>query len=103
MCYSLAIDNATGADDMTKRYATTYSNGYTEQSSSAHEAVNWQNYDDDAQTFALSGKPVSAAEFYAAARAGVQAAWSKKNETHKRVRVLHGSSVAGYVEKWVRR
>jgi hypothetical protein len=87
---------------MAKRYATTYSSGYTEQSSSPHEAVNWGNYD-DAQTFALAGKPVSAAEFYAAARAGVQAAWDKKLETHKRVQVLHGNSVACYVEKWVRR
>ncbi len=86
---------------MTKRYATTYSNGHTSETSSAHEAVNFVNHDDQ-QTFALAGKPVSAAEFFAAARAGVQSAWDKKAETHKRVRVLHGSSVACYVEKWVR-
>lgn len=87
---------------MSKRFATTLSNGHTLESSSAHEAANWQNYD-DAQTFALSGKAVPAVEFYAAAHAAVQQAWDKKSETHKRVRVLHGSSVASYVEKWVRK
>lgn len=87
---------------MAKRYATTYSNGHTVETSSAHEAASWICYDDE-QIFALSGKPVSAAEFYAVVDAAIAAAWSKKNETHKRVRVLHGSSVANYVEKWVRR
>jgi ribose 5-phosphate isomerase RpiB len=87
---------------MPKRYATTYSTGYAEQTSSPHEAANWRNWDDQ-QTFALSGKPVSAEEFFAAARAAVQEAWDKKAQTHKRVRVLHGSSVASYVEKWVRK
>jgi hypothetical protein len=87
---------------MTKRYATTYSNGHTVETSSPHEAAGWQNYD-DAQTFALSGKPVSAVEFYAAARVACDAAWDKKNQTHKRVRVLYGNSVASHIEKWVRR
>jgi ribose 5-phosphate isomerase RpiB len=87
---------------MTKRYATTYSNGYTEETSLPYEARSFQHYD-DAQTFALSGKPVSAAEFYAAVDAALAARWAKKNETHKLVRVLHGSSVASYVTKWVRK
>ena len=87
---------------MTKRYSTTYSNGHTAESSSAHEAQNFGNYD-DAQTFFLSGKQVDAVEFFAAVCEAVQAAWDKKAETHKRVRVLHGSSAACYVEKWVRR
>ena len=89
-------------DIMTKRYATTYSNGHTVQSSSAHEARNFIHYD-EAQKFHLSGKPVSASEFFAAVDDAVQAAWDKKNETHKLIRVLHGSSAASYVKKWVRR
>ena len=87
---------------MAKRYSTTYSNGHTVETSSAHEAASWICYDDE-QTFMLSGKPVSPEEFYSSVRAAVDAAWDKKNETHKRVRVLHGSSVASYVNKWVRR
>lgn len=87
---------------MSKRYSTTYSNGHTDESSRAHDAINWHNYDDQ-QTFRLSGKQVTAQEFYAAVREAVEAAWDKKNETHKRVRVLHGSSAANYVEKWIPR
>ena len=87
---------------MAKRYATTYSNGYTEQSSSPHEARNF-HYFDDAQTFALSGKPVSAAEFYAAVDAAIGAAWVKKNETHKQISVQHGVTPFARVTKWVRR
>lgn len=67
---------------MAKRYSTTYSNGHTVETSRAHEANNWINYD-EAQTFRLSGKTVSAKEFYAAVRAAVEAAFEKKNETHK--------------------
>lgn len=87
---------------MPKRFATTYSNGHTVESSSAHEAANWINHD-EAQTFSVSGAPVSAIDFYAAARAAVQVALDKKLETHKRVRVLYGSSAASYVYKWVRK
>lgn len=85
-----------------KRFATTYSTGRTVESSSCHEARNFRNYD-DAQRFFLSGKPVEAVEFFAAVDVAVQSAWDKKSETHKRVRVLHGSSAACYVEKWVRK
>ena len=87
---------------MTKRYATTYSNGFTQETSSAHEATNFINYD-DGQVFKLAGKEVAADEFFSAAQAAVDAAWEKKNATHKRVRVLHGTSVASYVNKWVKR
>jgi hypothetical protein len=87
---------------MTKRYATTYSNGVTVETSSAHEALNIINYDDQ-QTFALSGAPVSAAEFYAAANEHAEQLLAKKSATHKRVRVLHGGSALNYVTKWVRR
>lgn len=87
---------------MTARYATTYSTGYTFETSSCHAARNVINYDDQ-QKFFLSGKQVSAKEFYAAANARAEELFAKKCETHKQVRVLHGSSSLGYVTKWVRR
>lgn len=87
---------------MTKRYATTYSNGYAEETSSPHEAQSFQYYD-DAQTFALSGKQVSATEFYAAVKSGVEAAFEKKNKTHKPISVQHGVTPFARVTKWVRR
>jgi len=87
---------------MPKRYATTYSNGHTVESNSPHEAINFGNYDDK-QIFLMTGEQCSPEDFFAAVNAAVDAAWDKKAETHKRVRVLHGSSVAGYVEKWVRK
>ena len=85
-----------------KRYATTYSNGHTVETSSAHEAHSFVNMD-GAQRFFLAGEQVSAVEFFAAAGAATQAAWDKKAETHKRVRSLYGSSIGCYVEKWVRK
>lgn len=87
---------------MAKRYSTTYSNGHTVETSRPHEANCWINYDDQ-QIFRLSGNVVTAEEFYFAVLKAVEAAWDKKNETHKRVRVLHGSSAANYVEKWIPR
>lgn len=87
---------------MTKRYATIYSNGFTQETSSAHEAVNFINYG-DGQVFKLAGREVDVAEFFSAARSAVDDAWEKKNTTHKRVRVLHGNSAACYVNKWVKR
>lgn len=85
-----------------KRYATVYSNGHAVESSSPQEAMNWLCYD-DAQTFALAGKPVSAVEFYAAARAAVQAKWDKKLETHKQVRVPDGVSGLVFKTIWIRK
>ena len=87
---------------MSKRYSTILSNGHKMESSSAHEASNWTNYD-VAQTFSLSGKSVTAEAFYAAVQEAVGAAWEKKNQTHKRVTVRHGSSAANYITKWARR
>ena len=83
-----------------KRYATTYSNGHTVETSLAHEANNIQNFD-DAQAFFLSGKSVTAQEFYAAAQKALDAKLAKKEQTHKKVRVLYGNSAACYVSKWV--
>lgn len=87
---------------MTKRYATTYSNGQTFETSSCHAARNIINYDDQ-QTFALSGVPVSAEEFYAAANERAAELFSKKCETHKQISVQHGATQFGRVTKWVRR
>jgi len=83
-----------------KRYTTKLSNGHIIETSLAHEASNIQNYD-DAQAFFLSGKPVTAQEFYAAAQQANDAKLAKKEQTHKKVRVLYGNSVASYVNKWV--
>jgi hypothetical protein len=85
-----------------KRYSTTYSSGHTVESSSPYEAFNWQHHDNE-QKFFLSGKPVSAEVFYAAIQQARQKDFDKKNETHKQVRVLYGSSVASYVTKWVKK
>ena len=83
-----------------KRYATTYSNGHTAETSFAYEASNIQNFG-NAQVFFLSGKPVTAQEFYATAQQALDAKLAKKEQTHKKVRVLHGSSAGCYVYKWV--
>lgn len=85
-----------------KRFATTYPNGHTVETSSAHEAQSIQNYG-NAQAFFLSGDPVSPVKFFSEVECAVGAAWDKKSTTHKRVRMLHGSSAASYVEKWVKR
>jgi hypothetical protein len=82
-------------------YATTYSNGHTAETSRAHEALNFQNFD-AAQAFFLSGKPVTAQAFYAAVKKSLDAALAKKELTHKKVRVLYGSSVGCYVYKWIK-
>ena len=87
---------------MTKRYSTTYSNGHTVETSSAAEAHNFVNYG-DGQTFRLAGVTVSAAEFFAAARSAMQAAFDRKSVTHKLVSVQHGATHFGRVTKWVRR
>jgi hypothetical protein len=85
-----------------KRYTTTYSNGHTEETSQWNEASQWVNYDDE-QKFFLSGKPVTSVEFYAAVQQAREAAFDKKNKTHKQVHVLYGSSAACYVTKWIPR
>jgi hypothetical protein len=87
---------------MTKRYATTYSNGHTVETSKASEAHNFVNYE-DAQTFRLDGATVSAAEFFAATKGAMEAAFDRKSVTHKLVSVQHGASQFGRVTKWVRK
>jgi hypothetical protein len=84
-----------------KRYSVTYQNGHRQETSSCHEAANFVNY--EGSTFFLSGRPTAPAVFFGEVSDACHAAWEKKAETHKRVRVLHGSSVASYVEKWVRK
>jgi hypothetical protein len=84
-----------------KRYATTYSNGHTVETSSCHEACNFPNH--GGQMFFLTGKEVTATRFYAAAEAAVQDAYAKKCETHKRVSVQQGATQFGRVTKWVRK
>jgi hypothetical protein len=85
-----------------KRYATTYSNGHTVEESNWVWASQWQNHDDE-QKFFLFGKPVSAEVFFAAIQQARQKDFDKKNQNHKQVCVLYGSSVACYITKWVRR
>lgn len=85
-----------------KRYQTTYSNGYSVETSSPYEANNFLNYG-DGQTFALSGKPVTAIEFYAAVADAIEAKYEKKCETRKRVRMRYGSSYLGYEWKWIKK
>lgn len=84
-----------------KRYAVEYPNGHRIETSSCHEAWNFTNF--DGTKYFLRGAEVPAEQFYADCSNQSAAKFAKKNETHKRVRVLYGSSVADYVEKWVRR
>jgi len=51
----------------------------------------------------LKGEEVSIEEFVAAVNQGYTDWITKKMETHKRIRVLHGSSVANYVWIWVKK
>lgn len=85
-----------------KRFATVYTSGHTVESNLYCEALNMP-MQEDGQRFFLSGKEVSFSDFSAVAYDAAVNAFNKKSETHKRVRVLHGSSVACYVEKWVRK
>ena len=85
-----------------KRYATTYSNGHTVETSSPHDAINFVNYD-DAQLWFLKGKQVSAEVFFSVIREACEAYLENKMETHKQVRVRHGSSVLGFKTIWIRK
>lgn len=51
----------------------------------------------------LKGIEVSVQEFIEACDTGYTAWYEKKLITHKKVRVLHGSSVGCYVNVWVKR
>lgn len=85
-----------------KRFATTYPNGHCESSSSCHEANNFQNFGANQQFF-LFGKAVAPEAFFLAVAEAVEAAWAKKNETHRRAKVLFGASVASRTEVWIKR
>ena len=85
-----------------KRYTTKFTNGHIIETSFAHEAKQIQNYG-DGQTFFLSGKPVSVLEFFEDIYQVLDAKLAKKELTHKKIRVLYGSSAACYVNIWVRR
>lgn len=88
---------------MSKRWSITYANGFTEEFTAAqcHQAKQVVNH--PGTKFFFVGKEISAPDWFTMVLDACQQAWDKKNTTHKRVRVLHGSSVACYVEKWVRR
>ncbi|MGV0982353.1 MAG: hypothetical protein ACOYB0_08335 [Polynucleobacter sp.] len=88
---------------MAYRYAIEYTTGMRQEFSANlfYEAKQCQNY--EGARFFLSGVEVDAAAWFADIDAREQAAYDRKNKTHKRVRVLHGASVACYVTKWVKR
>jgi len=88
---------------MATKYAVEYANGHRDEftASQCHQAKQVSNY--DGTRFFLADAEVTGEVWFAAVHAAIDAAWDKKNQTHKRVRVLHGTSVACYVEKWVRR
>jgi hypothetical protein len=86
---------------MTKRFAIEYPGGHLEETSSPFEAK--IGVPCDGCRFYVRGKEV-AAEAYLATVALAREQWFEKKETtHKRVRVLYGSSAGCYVEKWVRK
>jgi hypothetical protein len=85
-----------------KRYTTKFTNGHIIETSNAYDARQIQNYG-DGQTFFLSGKPVSYLEFFETVCDVMDEKQAKKELTHKKIRVLYGSSVACYVNIWVRR
>lgn len=84
-----------------KRYVVEYPNGHRVETSSCHEAWNFTNF--EGTRYWLRGVETPAEAFFSAVSNQSAAEFAKKNETHKRVRVLHGSSVGCYVNKWVRR
>lgn len=88
---------------MTAKYSVEYANGFRQEftGAQANQAKQVVNY--DGSRFFLAGVEVDAAVWFSAVGSACDAAWAKKNETYKRVRVLYGSSSACYVEKWVRR
>ena len=51
----------------------------------------------------VKGDEVSAQDYLEACAQRFDDWYAKKLETHKRVRVLHGTSIACYVWKWVRK
>jgi hypothetical protein len=86
---------------MSKRFVIEYPGGHREEESSPHAAKGYVPC--DGCRFFLSGREVQSTEYVAAVEAAREAWVAKKERTHTRVRVLHGSSAACYVEKWVRK
>jgi len=88
---------------MAKAYGVEYVNGFKQEFTArqCNQAKHIVNH--DGTKFFLEGVEVDAIKFFEAVHAACEAGWEKKAETHKRVKVLHGSSVACYVEKWVRK
>ena len=86
---------------MTKRFTIEYPGGFREEASSPFEAKSYVPA--DGCRFFLRGVEVTADEYMADVSAARDAKLAKKEQTHKRVRVLYGSSGACYVEKWVRK
>jgi hypothetical protein len=70
-----------------KRYATTYSNGHTEEESSWVSASQWHKYDDE-QKFFLSGKPVSSEVFFDAIQQARQKDFDKKIVLENRTKTV---------------
>jgi hypothetical protein len=85
------------------RFTVKYSTGLVQSFTAAqvHQAKQVVNH--PGTTFYFLDKEVSAPDWFTMVYAACDSQWEKKNQTHKRVTVLHGSSVADYVTKWVRR
>jgi len=88
---------------MATRFAVQYKGRVRQEFTAAqcHQAAQVVNH--PGTKFFFVGKEVSAQDWFTLVYAAVDAAWDKKNLTHKRVKVLYGSSAACYIEKWVRR
>lgn len=97
------MEPANRGTEMAKRYAAQYANGHRVEFTAAqcHQAQQVINH--DGATFFLAGVEVPAEQWFADVLGACEAAWAKKEQTHKRVRVLHGSSAGNYIEKWVKR
>ena len=88
---------------MAKTYAIELANGsrFEFTSKQCHEAFQYTRY--EGSRYYLKGDEVEAADFIEAVQTGCDSWQAKKEETHKRIRVLYGSSVGCYVWKWVRK
>lgn len=85
------------------RFTVKYASQVTETFTAAQVNQAKQVTNHPGTTFYFLDKEVSAQDWFTMVYAACDAQWEKKNQTHKRVTVLYGSSVAGYVTKWVRR
>lgn len=97
---------------MAKRFAVVHANERTEFTARQYidakyfalRFVNAYGYEGcDEITFVIDNVKVSAKDFVEACEQSFEDWYDAKCKTHKRVRVLHGSSVACYVWKWVQK